>query len=619
MNTTDLSAPDPGTAGPAAVEPTAVDPTSGEPTAADLERLRERYRAERDRRIRPDGTAQYRRTTGEFGFYADDPWSPPVAREPVRDTVDALVVGGGFGGLVAAARLRDAGLERIRVVDTAGDFGGTWYWNRYPGIACDIESSIYLPLLEETGGMPTRRYPPGEEIRAHARAIGERHDLHRDALFGTEVTGLDWDGDTDHWQARTDHGDEIAARYVVLSSGPFNRPKLPGIPGIETFAGHTFHTSRWDYGYTGGDATGGLDRIGDRTIAVIGTGATAIQCVPHLAEGAKHLYVVQRTPSTVDVRDDAAYDADWWSSLEPGWQRRRREDFLNLVNMLPPAHGGQGVADRWTDIAPVRGAVRYARTRGTETLAEAMEIADAEKMDEIRARVDAVVDDPATAAALKPWYRQMCKRPTFSDRYLQTFNRPDVTLLDTGGQGVERITPRGPVVGGTEYPVDAIVFATGFELGADPATRAGVDIRGRAGRTLASAWADGLSTLHGWVSRGFPNLFHVGALQNAASVNFAHVLEEQATHIAAVVAAARRRGRPVVEPSAEAERDWVRTIRERAVDGHAFLAECTPGYYNFEGRPRRRNEQFGGGPVEFHRILREWRDGSLDDVLGGAG
>ncbi|MFP5071152.1 flavin-containing monooxygenase [Pseudonocardia nantongensis] len=596
---------------------TRTDTSTGDPTASDMDGLRERYRYERDRRIRADGTAQYRATTGEFGYYADDPWSSATERAARTDHVDALVVGGGFGGLTAAARLRDAGLERIRIVDTAGDVGGTWYWNRYPGIACDIESSIYLPMLEEIGTMPSRKYPPGEEIRGHARAIAERFDLYRDALFGTGITSLAWDDDAGHWRVRTDRGDDMSARYVVVSSGPFNRPKLPGIPGIEDFTGHTFHTSRWDFGWTGGDATGGLDRIGGKRIAVIGTGATAIQCVPHLAEGAEHLYVVQRTPSAVDTRDDAPYDERWWTSLQPGWQRRRREDFLHRMNMHPPLLGDDdGVADRWTDTAPIRGVRRYARTRDTESLAEALEIADAEKMDELRARVDAVVEDPATAAALKPWYRQMCKRPTFSDRYLQAFNRENVTLLDTGGQGVERITADALVVGGTEYPVDAIVFATGFELGADPATRAGADVRGRDGLPLARRWSDGLHTLHGWVSRGFPNLFHVGALQNSASVNFAHVLEEQASHIAAVVGEAGRRGASVVEPSAESEDAWVATIRERAVDQQGFLAECTPGYYNFEGRPRKRNEQFGGGPVEFHEVLRSWRDGGMSDVLG---
>lgn len=609
-------------AGPRAGEP-AGDLVTGGPSAADMDGLRERYRAERDRRLRPDGDAQYRTTSGKFGFYADDPWEPAPDRAPVHDDVDVLVVGGGFGGLTAAARLREAGLDRIRIVDRAGDVGGTWYWNRYPGVACDIESYIYLPMLEEIGTMPSRRYAPGAEILAHARAIASRFDLYRDALFGTEVTALD--RDDDRWVVETDRSDAFTARYVIVSSGPFNRPKLPGIPGIEDFAGHTFHTGRWDYGYTGGDASGGLDGLADKQVAVVGTGATAIQVVPHVARDAAHTYVVQRTPSTVDERGDAPTDPQWWASLEPGWQRRRRDAFLAMVTGVTPGQAAastgagddpEGVADRWTDTAPARGAARYARTRDTETLAEAMEIGDAEKMDEIRDRVTGVVADPDTAAALQPWYRQMCKRPTFSDAYLQAFNRPTVTLLDTAGAGVERVTARGIVVDGVEHPVDAIVFATGFELGVDPATRAGAHIRGRGGISLAERWADGLRTLHGWVSHGFPNLFHIGASQNAVSVNFAHVLEEQGAHIAAVVAEAERRGVSTVEPTAAAEDAWVATIRERAVYDEAFLASCTPGYYNGEGRPRWRSESFGGGPLEFHDILREFRAGDMSDVLG---
>ncbi len=577
----------------------------------DLEALRARYRAERDRRLRADGNDQYTPLAAERG--AGDPWTTGEDRRaPVRDEVDALVVGGGFGGLVAAARLRDAGLDRIRVVDAAGDLGGTWYWNRYPGVACDVESYIYLPLLEEVGAMPTRKYAPGEEIRRHAQAIGHRFDLYRDALFRTEVTSLHWDDVAARWRVRTDHDDEVSARYVVISSGPFNRPKLPGIPGLGDFRGHTFHTSRWDYAHTGGGPDGGLDRLADRRVAIIGTGATAIQAVPHLAEGARHLYVVQRTPSTVDERGDRPTDAAWWDTLEPGWQRTRRENFLALVDGRPA--DVDLVADRWTDTAPVRGTRR--RARGEEDPALATELADAEKMAEIRARVDDVVADPAVAAALKPWYRQMCKRPTFSDRYLQTFNRPDVTLLDTRGAGVERVTADGIVVDGVEYAVDTIVLATGFELGADPATRAGADIRGRGGLPLAEYWADGLRTFHGWVSRGFPNLFHLGSTQNAASPNFAHVLEVQAEHVAGVVGEAEARGDVLVEPTVEAEDRWVATIRERAVDLQAFQAECTPGYYNFEGRPRRRSEQFGGGPVEFHAVLADWRaHGDRADVL----
>ncbi|MBP2368881.1 flavin-containing monooxygenase [Pseudonocardia parietis] len=590
-------------------------PDNGSLLPEDLEAIRERYRAERDKRIRPDGAAQYLRPTGDLAGYAQDPWSdPPAAREPVSDEVDAVILGAGFGGLAAGAHLRKAGLDRIRLVDTAGDVGGTWYWNRYPGVACDIESYIYLPLLEEMGEMPSRKYAPGSEIRRHAERIADHFDLRRDSLFHTEVTSLAWDEQAGRWKVGTDRGDAFTARYVVVSSGPFNKPKLPGIPGIEDFAGHAFHTSRWDYACTGGtEGMADYPGLADKRVAVIGTGATGIQVVPTIAPHCRELVVVQRTPSTVDRRDDRETDAGWWADLEPGWQRRRRENFLLLVT------GGAAdedlVGDRWTDSAPVRGRQRL-RSGTEEDPALAIELADHQKMAELRARVTEIVEDPQAAAALQPWYRQMCKRPAFSDRYLQAFNRDNVRLVDTAGQGVERMTGGGLVVDGVEHPVDVVIFATGFEIGSDPAVRAGADVRGRGGITLAQYWADGLRTLHGWVSRGFPNLFHLGSTQNAVSVNFVHILEEQSEHVGAVVAEAERRGRVLVEPTAEVEDAWVGTIRERAVSMQAFLAECTPGYYNSEGRPRKRSEGFGGGPVEFTSLVRRWRaEGGMDDVL----
>ncbi|MFF1420517.1 flavin-containing monooxygenase [Streptomyces sp. NPDC058280] len=583
--------------------------------------LRERYRAERDRRIRPDGSKQYRRTTGEFGYYVDDPYAEPVPdREPLDDRVEVAIIGGGFGGLVAGARLRQAGMRDIRVIEKAGDFGGTWYWNRYPGIHCDIESYIYLPLLEEVGHVPRMKYAPGEEIRQHARAIGRQFDLYRDVCFRTEVTELRWDETACEWTLRTDRGDRMRARYVVVSSGPFSRPKLPGIPGIETFRGHTFHTSRWDYEYTGGDPDGGLHKLADKRVAVVGTGATAIQCVPHLGRDAQHLYVFQRTPSSVDVRDNRPTDPEWAGALTPGWQRRRRDNFLAQV-----AGGGADedmVSDRWTTSArllqslmPSSGGEELSpEQRGR--VAELAELADFKKMNEIRARVDAVVEDRATAEALKPWYRYMCKRPTFSDTYLPTFNRANVTLVDTAGRGVERITEGALVAGGVEYEVDCVIFATGFDLGGPPAERAGLDVRGRGGVTLAESWKDGPKTLHGFYSHGFPNFFHLGALQNAVSVNFAHVLDEQAVHIAEVVAEAHKRQARYIEPTAEAEAAWVATIRDKARNTHAFLAECTPGYYNNEGNPGKRSESYGGGPIEFYELIKRWRtDGDMGDAL----
>ena len=588
----------------------------------DLDALRAKYRAERERRLRPDGSAQYQRPAGQFGYYADDPYADPAfTREPLADRVEVAVLGGGFGGLLAGARLRQAGVESIRVIDEGGDFGGTWYWNRYPGIHCDIESYVYLPLLEEVGYVPEWKYAPGEEIRQHARAIGRRFDLYRDACFQTRVTELRWDDDESEWIVHTDRGDRMRARYVVLSSGTLSQAKLPGIPGIETFAGHTFHTSRWDYGYTGGDADGGLAKLADKRVALIGTGATAIQVVPHLGRDAQHLYVFQRTPSSVDVRGNRRTDPEWAASLTPGWQRRRMENFLAIVT--GDRVDEDLVSDGWTGSARLLQNLvpsnAYADLAPQER--ESMnEIVDFQKMNELRARVAAVVDDPATAEMLKPWYRYMCKRPTFSDNYLETFNRPNVTLVDTADHGgVERITERALLVGGRKYEVDCIIFATGFAVGMSGVLSGLLPVYGRGGAPLLEAWRYGPKTLHGFYSNGFPNLFHLGPLQNASSVNFVHILDEQATHLAEVVAAAARRHARYVEPSEQAESAWVATIREKAHDLHKFQAECTPGYYNNEGMPRQQSNSYGDGAVAFHRELRRWRaNGGLDDVLVGA-
>ncbi|GAA2339087.1 NAD(P)/FAD-dependent oxidoreductase [Streptomyces violaceusniger] len=599
--------------------PTATISTDTEELGFDPDALRAKYRAERDRRIRPDGNKQYRRIAGEFGSYAQDPYvEPGFTREPLNDRVEVLIIGGGFGGLLAGARLRQAGVREIRMIEQGGDFGGTWYWNRYPGIQCDIESYVYMPLLEEVGYVPRWRYAPGEEIRQHARAIGRHFDLYRDVCFQTQVTELHWDDTELAWTVHTDRDDRIRARYVVISSGTLSRAKLPGIPGIETFQGHTFHTSRWDYDYTGGDATGGLHKLADKRVALIGTGATAIQAVPHLGRDAEHLYVFQRTPSSVDVRGNRPTDEGWAASLTPGWQRRRRDNFLAIVT------GGQVdedlVDDGWTSTARLQQKLiptdSYADLPAQER--EGLyELADFQKMNGIRDRVDSIVENTATAEALKPWYRYMCKRPTFSDTYLDTFNRPNVTLVDTADHGgVERITENAVVVGSVEYEVDCVIFATGFEVGRSGVTSGFLPVYGRGGVTLTEAWKNGPRTLHGFYSHGFPNLFQLGPLQNASAVNYVHILDEQAIHVAEVLAEARKRGARYVEPTAEAESAWRATIREKAADLYAFHAECTPGYYNNEGMPRERSESFGDGPIAFHELLGHWRaNGGMDDVL----
>jgi len=586
----------------------------------DPDALRQKYREERDRRLRPDMDAQYVEAAGDFSRYVDDPYvEARFSRTPLNDEVDVLVVGGGFGGQIAAARLREAGVRDIRIVEKGGDFGGTWYWNRYPGAQCDIEAYIYLPLLEETGFIPKEKYSFAAEIRAHARRIGETFDLYSKACFQTEIREVRWLEDEQKWLITTNRDDHMKARYVVMSSGPLNRPKLPGIPGIETFRGHSFHTSRWDYDYTGGSSEGGLDKLADKRVAIIGTGATAIQCVPHLARHAKHLYVFQRTPSSVDVRGNGPTDPAWVKSLTPGWQKRRMENFNILVN---GGHQDEDlVSDGWTDIIRNLATMAAVRRPGAgamspEEMAREMELADFRKMNQVRARVDAIVKDKKTAEALKPWYRQFCKRPTFNDEYLPTFNRPNVTLVDTLGRGVDRVTETGLVFDGVEYPVDCIIFATGFEVGTAYTRRAGFEVHGREGRTLTDHWSGGMKTLHGLYAHGFPNLFHMGITQNTLTPNFPHMLDEQAFHIADVVRRAGERQAAKVEVTPEGEAAWIDTIKRNALQNAAFRAECTPGYYNGEGRAGAGflDGLYGPGSVAFFELAREWR--AKEDMPG---
>ncbi len=525
------------------------------------------------------------------------------------------VIGTGFSGLLAGARLRQFGVESIRMIETGAEFGGTWYWNQYPGVQCDIESYIYLPLLEEMGYMPKEKYSYGPEILEHCRALGRHFDLYRDVCFGTRVHEMHWDDADDRWVLHTNHDDRMRARFVIMAIGPLSRPKLPGIAGIDTFEGHSFHTSRWDYDYTGGDTNGGLANLSDKVVGVIGTGATAVQCIPHVGEAAQHLYVFQRTPSSIDVRGNRPTDQEWVESLEPGWQQHRIENFGNIV--AGAMQEEDLVSDGWTDILRNLTALGEGTRLGTpEEIAEAMEMADFQKMEQIRSRVDELIADPNVAEALKPYYRQFCKRPCFHDDYLPAFNRDNVTLVDTDGQGVERITPRGLVAGGQAYELDCLIFATGFEVGTDYSHRANCEIYGRGSVTLSERWKDGMSTYHGVVSRGYPNLLHMGGIQSGVSPNFTELYNEQSQHVAYIINEGLSAGATVIEPTEEAETEWVRIIFESAYRRAGFLESCTPGYYNNEGKPDDGPGWFGGtyggGAQEFFKILKAWRDeGSL--------
>ena len=573
--------------------------------------LRKKYRIERDKRLRRDGNQQYLSVSGEFSNYVDDPHiEQEIKREPLTDTTQVIIIGGGFGGLIAAARLSQAGVGSIRVVEKGGDFGGTWYWNRYPGAACDTESYIYLPLLEELGYMPKAKYAHGPEILAHSQNIGRKFGLYENACFQTEVTELVWDELTCHWIVHTNRGDTMRARFIVMSKGPLNRPKLPGIDGIKDYQGHTFHTSRWDYEYTGGGPEGDLNRLTDKKVGVIGTGATGVQCIPHLGAAAKALYVFQRTPSSIDVRDNRPTDPQWAASLAPGWHKQRMDNFNTLTS------GGiveeDLVKDGWTEI--IRNLISMANYRGKGLdrgeIARLMELADFQKMEQIRNRVDQWVEDPEVAEALKPYYRQFCKRPCFHDDYLQTYNRPNVQLIDTQGKGVEKITDSGVVANGQTYDVDCIIFATGFEVGTDYTRRAGYDLIGRQGLRLSEKWADGLQTLHGLHCRNFPNLFIMSTGQAGFTTNFPTAMDETAQHIGYIINQCVERGMTSIEPTQEAEDAWVREIISLARIGAAFQEDCTPGYYNNEGQPdprSARNSSYGRGPNPFFRKMAAWR------------
>lgn len=602
--------------------PSPANPTTAaEISPQQAETLRQRYRTERDKRLRQDGTEQYIEIThgDRFAHYLKDPYAgQELKREPLQDETDVIIVGGGFGGLLAGVQLRKAGLEKIRIVERGADFGGTWYWNRYPGAACDIESYIYLPLLEETGYMPSERYCRAPEIHEHSRRIARQFGLYDDACMQTTVTRVRWDDKAQQWVVETDRQDAMRARYLVLSNGPLHRPKLPGIAGIEDFAGHSFHTSRWDYGYTGGDIDGGLTKLADKRVGLIGTGATSVQCVPHLAETAKELYVFQRTPSSVDQRGDAATDPQWAETLQAGWQQHRMENFNNLVSGGFEAE--DLVNDGWTDI--IRNLLLVAMQEknahlSPQQLEQLAEQADFAKMEQIRSRVDSVIADADTAEALKPWYRQFCKRPCFHDSYLEAFNRPSVTLVDTDGKGVERITPHSVIAAGKEYELDCLIYATGFSIGTGLSSTATYPIVGRSGEVLQQKWSQGVRSLHGIMVHDFPNLFLLGGPQGGFTVNFPHNLSEQATHMSYIVERMQQSNMRCIEPDLPAQDAWVEEIAEKARLREKFFAECTPGYYNNEGRPNplaRQATSYGGGSIAYFNLLRQWRD--EDDLPG---
>ena len=581
---------------------------TGTPAHTSYEDVAEKYRIERERRLRPDGNKQYRDFSGAFEAFDRDPRADPdFTRDAVVEETDVAIIGGGISGLLTAVRLKQAGITNIRVIDRAADFGGTWYWSRYPGAACDVESYIYMPLLEETGYIPTEKYAKAPEIFEHCQRIATQFDLYPAALFQTLVTDLHWVEDASRWEIDTDRGDRIRARFVVTAGGILHRAKLPGIPGMESFKGKSFHTGRWDYDYTGGSSTTPLTKLAGKRVAIIGTGATGVQVIPKLAASAEQVIVFQRTPSSIGERGNRPTDPAWAKSLQPGWQKARIENFTRIVSGQPADE--DLVADGWTEIFS-----KNPNSFGVSTPEE--RALDFATMEAVRARIDQIVTDPAKAEVLKPWYSTMCKRPCFHDEYLQAYNQPNVQLVDTSGtKGVEQITEDAVVVGGVSYPVDCIIYASGYGSGDKHTDRMGFDIRGRNGVSLDDAWAGGPATLHGMSARGFPNLLSIHLLQSGIAINFVHVLGEQARHAAWIIARCLETGIAEIEPSEAAQEGWFHTLLSKLGSQAMFFAECTPGYNNGEGvmdPSAIRMIPYFGPTLDFVQILEDWRnEGSL--------
>ncbi|MGE0878491.1 MAG: flavin-containing monooxygenase [Acidimicrobiia bacterium] len=581
----------------------------------DQEAVRRKYLAERDKRLVAGRAAIRDLTTDEvFARYKEDPFTPVAARAPVVDDIDVAIVGGGMAGVVAGAELRKAGVANIRIIDKAGGIGGTWYWNRYPGVMCDVESYQYLPMLEEMNYVPTTRYAFGDEIRRHLEAIAQRFDLVGGALFHTGIETAEWDEAAARWRIRTDRGDELTARYVVMAVGILNLMKLPVIEGMETFKGRSFHTARWDYSYTGGSPSTPMTKLADKRVAIIGTGASAVQCIPPLAESAQRLYVFQRTPSAVGFRGNRPTSQEFIDSLTPGWQRARMENFQAIMLGLPVEV--DLTDDGWTHhFGPNHHPPRDPSWSIAEYMRHAEEF-DYRIMEEHRRRVDETVLDKRTAEILKPYYRYLCRRPCFLDEYYPAFNRDNVTLIDCPA-GIERVNETGLVVNGDQYDVDLIVYATGFEAEATALSRrAGCTVIGRGGVTLVDKWSSGAASLYGMMTHGFPNLFVMPApgQQAVVTVNHTLITVEGAEHIGATVALLEKSNVRSFDVNADAEDAWVKTILSSWVDGSSVMSACTPSRINNEGHPELnipQNGSYGGGLGDFFgfkKLLREWRE-----------
>src|SRR5215813_2227897 len=547
-----------------------------------------KYRAFKEARR---GAADYIAMEGEFARYLQDVCSAaPVEREALTDECEILVIGAGFAGLLLWYKLRASGFCDVRFCEKGGDVGGTWYWNRYPGIACDVESYSYLPLLEEMGYVPSMKFASGFEILEYCQRMAHKFGFYDHCLFHTTVEATTWDEASGRWIVKTDRGDGMRTRFVILANGILTTPKLARIDGMQKFQGASFHTSRWNYD---------LD-LRSKTVGIIGTGATAVQAIPELAKVVGQLYVFQRTPSSIDVRDQRATTdeerATW--ATEPGWARARRARFSKISAGRSAIQANDDyLAGKIPDVRKPR---KYDRVLTPEELLQKQLDSSFRLMEQIRARVDAIVKDPKTAAALKPYYPYGCKRPTFHDEYLQTFNLPHVHLVDTAPRGVSEINKRGVVHEGVEYPLDVLIYATGFQwMGTSTFNM----VTGRRGRTLKEKWeTEGTKTFLGLHSHGFPNLFIVtGPQGGGGSFNFTDAIDAHGDYLVWLLRTMRERGARIVDVRKEPEAAYAEHCREVDV-ATAPLRDCI-SYYNGEGNAAPGSlAYYGGGKWHKFRV-----------------
>lgn len=609
-----------------------------------------KYAEERDKRLnlRPDGLKQYTNVhlSEKYSDLGKDPWIDYDAlaqEEPSLkdgDRIKFLITGGGHSGLLYAHRLIEAGFKSddIRIIDTAGGFGGTWYWNRYPGLMCDVESYIYLPLLEETGFVPSYKYSPGYEIRKNAEKIAEIDNLK--ALFSTKVDSLEWDEEKGEWIVKMtrnfgprhgSHGLTVRAQFVLTAGGIFPDPKVPNVPGYDLLRSqkHIFHTSRWDWDYTGGsERNPAMENLKDKVVAIIGTGATAVQAVPAVAKWAKRLYVFQRTPSHCGARRQRETDPKTWSEVayKKGWQVERQDNFNSFLTNDPEPINL--VNDGWTDTPGSSGTLGNPRLVTASELDEhfnRMIKLDLPQAEKVRARVDEVVKDPATAEKLKAWYPNWCKRPTFHDDYLEAFNKPNVVLVDTDGKGVERYTKDGLTANGTDYEIDVLILGTGFQFhmsAVAPTSRMHAKTIGRDGRELQEKWASAdYGTLIGVATNQFPNLFFNAVSGFGSSFNLTSTNDVNARLVANIISQASCRARDpnklIIEATKVGEDEYIEEVKKRAL-ALSVIATCTPGYFSEEGSASRSHSTegssdsakyapWGGGARDFSRMVEAYK------------